>query len=40
VLKRIEREIPSLAQHLSAAIKTGAFCSYQPAPGDDLRWDL
>lgn len=30
-LKKLAQEHPSLAQHLSNAINTGAFCSYQPS---------
>lgn len=37
-LRRIAGYHPDIAAHLSAAIKTGAFCSYQPAEG--IEWLL
>lgn len=37
-IKAIGKRHPSLANHLSAAIKTGKYCSYTPAT--ELRWDV
>jgi tetratricopeptide (TPR) repeat protein len=37
-IKLIERESPQLADHLSAAIHTGRFCSYAPPGEAPPRW--
>lgn len=37
-IRKIESVHPSLANHLSHAIRTGAFCSYTPEK--EVRWDL
>lgn len=36
---RIEVEDPELAQHLDRSVRTGTFCSYDPDPGAELRWE-
>jgi len=37
-LKRIEAEHPPLGRHLRAAVKTGAFCAYDPP--EPVTWEL
>jgi hypothetical protein len=37
-IKLIERESPQLADHLTAAIRTGRFCSYAPPGEAPPRW--
>lgn len=37
---KIQRGVPSLGHHLSAAIKTGRLCSYQPDPARPIAWSL
>jgi hypothetical protein len=37
-IKRIAAVIPSLGRHLSARIKTGYFCSYNPHPDRQIAW--
>ena len=37
-IKLIERESPKLADHLTAAIRTGRFCSYAPPGEAPPRW--
>jgi TolB-like protein/tetratricopeptide (TPR) repeat protein len=37
-IRKIESVHPSLANHLSHTIRTGAFCSY--APENEMRWEL
>lgn len=37
-IKKVEDVHPHLARHLTAAIKTGTFCSYQPDPSVD--WEF
>jgi hypothetical protein len=39
-LKRIAAHDAVLARTLGAAIRTGTFCAYEPAPGDEPAWDL
>ena len=39
-LKRIAEHDPVLGRQLGAAIKTGTFCVYEPAPGEEPAWDL
>jgi tetratricopeptide (TPR) repeat protein len=39
-IKRIEAEDTSLARHLDASIRTGAFCSYVPEPRSAPEWVL
>lgn len=38
--KKLEAEHPPLAKLLRDAIRTGTTCSYRPAPGHALRWEL
>lgn len=37
-IHRIGKVIPPLGQHLSARIKTGYFCSYNPHPDRHVAW--
>ncbi|MEA2218025.1 MAG: hypothetical protein QOJ35_651, partial [Solirubrobacteraceae bacterium] len=39
-LKRIADHDAVLARTLGGAIRTGTFCAYEPAPGDEPAWDL
>jgi hypothetical protein len=39
-IKLIDRDSPALAAHLSAAIRTGRFCSYAPPGEAPPRWNL
>jgi hypothetical protein len=39
-LKRISEHDASLGHRLGAEIRTGTFCGYAPAPGDEPVWDL
>ena len=39
-LKRIADHDPVLGRSLGGAIRTGTFCVYEPAPGDEPVWDL
>lgn len=39
VISRIEEEDPELGRHLDRSIRTGAFCSYDPDLGAELRWE-
>jgi hypothetical protein len=39
-LAHIARQNPFLGQHLPAAIRTGAFCSYSPDPRLPVTWNL
>jgi non-specific serine/threonine protein kinase len=39
-LRRIAEHDPQLGRRLGADIKTGTFCVYEPAPGDEPAWDL
>ncbi|MBW3609226.1 MAG: hypothetical protein KY463_12890 [Actinobacteria bacterium] len=39
-LKRIAEHDAVLGRQLGAAIKTGTFCVYEPAPGQEPAWDL
>ena len=38
-IDRIADEDPELALHLDRSIRTGSFCSYDPDPGAELRWE-
>jgi tetratricopeptide (TPR) repeat protein len=38
VVKKIASASPSLGQHLSATVRTGYFCSYQPDPRVPVAW--
>ena len=40
VLQRIAIEHPGLADHLTARVRTGTFCAYQPDPERPIVWDL
>jgi hypothetical protein len=40
VLQRIAVKHPGLADHLTARVRTGTFCAYQPDPERPLVWDL
>jgi len=37
-IKLIERQAPDLAEHLTASIRTGRFCSYAPPGQAPPRW--
>jgi hypothetical protein len=37
-IRRIEEALPPLGRHLSARIKTGYFCSYNPHPDRSVAW--
>jgi len=39
-LKRIADHDPALGRGLDSAIRTGTFCVYEPAAGDEPVWDL
>ena len=39
-LARLDKAHPLLARHLTSAIKTGVFCSYQPDSAQTARWLL
>ncbi len=39
-LKRVSEHDAALGRRLGAAIRTGTFCVYEPAPGEEPRWDL
>ena len=38
-LRKISEHHPTLGQHLTATIKTGAFCSYTPDPRIPVSWE-
>jgi tetratricopeptide (TPR) repeat protein len=40
VLRKIAATDPILGEHLTATVRTGLFCSYQPGAGRGLRWEL
>ncbi len=39
-LKRVSEHDASLGHRLGGEIRTGIFCVYEPAPGDEPEWDL
>lgn len=39
-IKRIAKTIPSLGRHLSARVKTGYYCSYNPHPDRPVPWEF
>jgi non-specific serine/threonine protein kinase len=39
-LRRISEHDPQLGRRLGSEIKTGTFCVYEPAAGDEPVWDL
>ena len=39
-LKRVAEHDAALGHRLGAAIRTGTFCVYEPAPGEEPAWDL
>lgn len=39
-LERIEQTDAALGRHLSATVRTGAYCVYQPDPAAPLEWDI
>jgi tetratricopeptide (TPR) repeat protein len=39
-LKRVADHDPTLGRTLGIAIRTGTFCVYEPAPGEEPVWDL
>jgi hypothetical protein len=39
-IKLIDKESPRLAEHLTASIRTGRFCSYAPPGEAPPRWSL
>src|SRR5262249_41439953 len=40
VLQRIAVQHPGLADHLTARVRTGMFCAYQPDPERPVVWDI
>ncbi len=38
-LRRLEAEHPELGRHLSVAVRTGTFCSYDPDPRVPVTWN-
>jgi hypothetical protein len=38
-LRRLETEHPELGSHLSVAVSTGTFCSYDPDPRLPVTWN-
>ena len=38
-LRRLEAEHPDLGRHLSVAVRTGTFCSYDPDPRLPVTWN-
>jgi hypothetical protein len=38
VVKKIAAGSPALGQHLTAAVRTGYFCSYAPDPRVPVAW--
>ena len=38
-LRRLEAEHPELGRHLSVAVRTGTFCSYDPDPRLPVTWN-
>jgi hypothetical protein len=39
-LDRLARQHPRLAEHLSACVRTGTYCSYEPDPRTVLDWRM
>ena len=39
-VERLGAEIPELGRHLSLAVHTGTFCSYEPDPRAPVTWDV
>jgi hypothetical protein len=39
-IKKIARQHPALAEHLTATIRTGYRCEYRPDPGRPVAWRL
>ena len=39
-IKLLEKQSPDLADHLTASIRTGRFCSYAPPGEAPPRWVL
>ena len=39
-IRMVEKQSPTLAEHLSASIRTGRFCSYAPPGEAPPRWSL
>jgi hypothetical protein len=39
-IKLIDRDSPALSAHLTAAIRTGRFCSYAPPGEAPPRWKV
>lgn len=37
-IERVAKRHPSLARHLTSAIKTGTFCRYSPVPDKPVSW--
>src|SRR5262249_57971922 len=38
VMKKIAAGSPALGQHLTAAVRTGYFCAYEPDPRVRVEW--
>ena len=39
-IQKIADAMPSLGHHLTARIKTGYFCSYNPHPDRPVAWEF
>ena len=39
-MKKIAAGSPALGQHLTAAVRTGYFCSYSPDPRVPITWSF
>jgi hypothetical protein len=39
-VKRIGAQERALGEHLTATVRTGLFCSYNPDPRLPVRWEL
>ncbi len=37
-IERIAEHHPELGNHLRDAVRTGTYCSYEPGPGETIRW--
>jgi len=40
VIQKIAQRQPGLADHLTARVRTGTFCVYQPDPERPIAWEL
>ena len=39
-MARLDSQAPQLGRHLSATVRTGTYCSYQPEPDINPEWEL